>query len=319
MWVDVQKSRRFDLSSIEILLSEPPIATRRVLRNALYALGIRNVQEVEVPLTVEMPSKPSLDMVFIDATDAKVETLRLLTDIRRRSTPLNPFVAIILTCDGPTEDFINRAATAGADGVLAKPVSMQAVQDRITTLIEARRPWVVTESYIGPDRRQNDRTEADPVPTFVVPNTVQRKARQEGVTTLTDDIEEAWGRIEVQQMKRHAFQVAFLAYLAGAPSTPARPSGFVFELERIPVVLKELLARVQSPHLVEAVQPLAILVIDKINDAVGDPNRLAEQQSAISALSLEILRLCLGVVDGGKARAEVVRSVQGFLMRAGGG
>jgi hypothetical protein len=192
---------------------------------------------------------------------------------------------------------------------------MQSVQDRITTLIEARRPWVVTESYVGPDRRQNDRTESDPVPTFAVPNTVQRKARQDGITTLADDIEEAWQRIELQQMKRHAFQVAFLANLAGASATPARPAGFIFELERIPVVLKDLLSRAQSPSLADTLNPLAIMVIEKISDAVGDPNRLAAEQPEVSAISLEILRLCLGVTDGTKARAEVLRSVQGFLMR----
>ena len=96
MWADVQKPRRFDFSSIEILLAEPPIGTRRVLRNALYGLGIRSIHEVEVPLTVEIPPRASVDMVFVDATDARADTLRLVTAIRRRMTPLSPFVGIIL-------------------------------------------------------------------------------------------------------------------------------------------------------------------------------------------------------------------------------
>lgn len=319
MWADVQKSRRIDLSSIEILLAEPPIATRRVLRNALYGLGIRNVHEVEVPLTVEMPARPSIDMVFVDATDAKADTLRLVTEIRRRSTPFNPFVGIILTCDAPTEDFISRAGTAGADGVLAKPVSMQAVQDRITTLIEARRPWVVTESYIGPDRRQSERADADPVPTFNVPNTVQRKARQESLTSLADDVEDAWERIEVQQMKRHAFQVAFLVELAAAPPSQGRPGGFLSELERVPAVARELVARIRSPDLADLVLPLAARLIDRISNSTGDPGLLMADLPELSEWSLEILRLCLGIADRDKARTEVGRSVRAFLMRTRAG
>lgn len=316
MWADVQKPRRFDLSSIEILLAEPPIATRRVLRNALYGLGIRNVLEVEVPLTVEMPTKPSVDMLFVDATDAKADTLRLVTEIRRRATPFGPFVAIVLTCDAPTEDFINRAGAAGADGVLAKPVSMQAVQDRITALIEARRPWVVTESYIGPDRRQSERAEADPVPTFDVPNTVRRKARQESLASLAVDVEGAWERIEVQQMKRHAFQVAFLTQLAAASPPRGRPGGYVMELERVPAVVRELVARIRSPELSDLVQPLAHRMVDRIAGSTGDPGLLAAELPDLSEAAMEILRLCLGVADGDKARAEVNRSVRAFLMRS---
>ncbi len=286
------------------------------MRNALYGLGIRNVQEVEVPLTVEMPTKPTVDMLFIDATDAKTDTLRLVTEIRRRSTPFGPFVAIILTCDSPTEDFINRAGTAGADGVLAKPVSMQAVQDRITALIEARRPWVVTESYIGPDRRQAERVEADPIPTFDVPNTVRRKARQESLANLTADIEGAWQRIEVQQMKRHAFQIAFLTELAAVPPNQGRPGGYVMELERVPVVVRELVGRIRAPELIDLVQPLADRLVDRITESTGDPGLLAAELPGLSEAALEILRICLGVTDGDKARAEVNRSVRAFVMRS---
>jgi CheY-like chemotaxis protein/flagellar motor switch/type III secretory pathway protein FliN len=315
MWADLQKPKRFDLSSIEILLAEPPIATRRVLRNALYGLGIRNVLEVEVPLTVEMPTKPSVDMLFVDATDAKAETLRLVTEIRRRSTPFGPFVAIVLTCDAPTEDFISRAGVAGADGVLAKPVSMQAVQDRITALIEARRPWVVTENYIGPDRRQSERVESDPIPTFDVPNTVRRKARQESLASLAEDVESAWQRIEVQQMKRHAFQVAFLTELAAAPPTRGRPGGYLTELERVPVVVRVLIARIRSPELSDLVQPLALGMVDRIAESTGDPGLLSAELPDLTVAAMEILRLCLGVADGDKAWAEVNRSVRGFLKR----
>lgn len=316
MWADAQKGRRFDVSAIEILLAEPPIATRRVLRNALYGLGIRNVHEVEVPLTVEMPTKPAIDMLFLDATDAKAETLRLVNDIRKRTTPFSPFVGIVLTCDAPTEDFIGRAGAVGADGVLAKPVSMQAVQDRITTLIEARRPWVVTETYIGPDRRQADRGDGDAIQTFDVPNTVRRKARQESLASLAEDIEAAWQRIEVQQMKRHAFQVAFLTELATAPPTKARPAGFVLELERIPAVLRELLSRIRSPDLADLVHPLAARLVDRIAGSSGDARLLVADLPELSRCAFEILRLCLGIADGEKARAEVSRSVRAFLMRS---
>ena len=48
---------------------------------------------------------------------------------------------------------VERARDCGANLVLAKPISPKMIYDRLLWIAEDPRPFVLTRSYIGPDRR----------------------------------------------------------------------------------------------------------------------------------------------------------------------
>ena len=72
------------------------------------------------------------------------------------ATP-NRFVPIIMTAGTGHLDNVIRARNAGISEYLVKPFSAGALADRITRVIESPREFVISDNYIGPDRRIKQR------------------------------------------------------------------------------------------------------------------------------------------------------------------
>jgi len=75
-------------------------------------------------------------------------------------------------------------------------------------------PFVVTRSYIGPDRRTKivKEREGQKIPLIDVPNTLEAKVRGRPLSmeALREMIGEAMFEINEQRLKRHSYQIAFL-------------------------------------------------------------------------------------------------------------
>ena len=95
--------------------------------------------------------------------------------MRHHHVRTNPFLPVMALSYNPTPELVRKIIDSGADDLVPKPVSADRLIDRIKLLIEARKPFVVTTDYVGPDRRKaSDR--AGTVPRVEVPNSLRAKA-----------------------------------------------------------------------------------------------------------------------------------------------
>lgn len=201
----------YDFRSLAVLIVDREVNTRRLLRGILARLGVERILDFtgisDVP-TAMVAVQP--DLMFIDADAPDPDGLRFVQGLRHAQAPHNPFIGVIATTWQPTPSLLLRFNATGADDMMAKPFSAKQVQDRLANLIEARKSFVVTADYIGPDRRRQPR-EGIQIPLFDVPNTLRMKALgQYDRTRAVDRIGTALEAINAQKIVRNGFQVAFL-------------------------------------------------------------------------------------------------------------
>ncbi len=96
---------------------------------------------------------PDLLICSCDLPDG--DFLSYIREIRQGTAGNNPFLPIITLVETPTPELVSRIIESGTDTVIAKPISTAQLLDRIDDIIEARKKFVVSDSYIGPMRRKD--------------------------------------------------------------------------------------------------------------------------------------------------------------------
>jgi DNA-binding response OmpR family regulator len=162
---------------VEVLLLDRDLAMRHLIRSALVGIGFRRI--VECRAVQEIPALVALrpiDLLLLDLDTDTAQVCEAIRDIRNHRYGLNPFVVVMAMTWTPDRKMIVQTLDAGTDDVLAKPVSAAVLKERVRHLVLARKDFVVTGDYIGPDRRQETRSSTSDLPAIVVPNGLRYKA-----------------------------------------------------------------------------------------------------------------------------------------------
>ncbi len=202
--------------SFSIFFGEPEGHLRQAIRNALITEGYRGLRDfARLPdLRNALLSGPP-DLLVIDTHLAEGDCFDFVHQVRYQRIPGNPFIPVIFTTWQPESALVRRIVDSGADDLLLKPMSPLQLLQRIETLTFNRKPFVVTSDYIGPDRRDVDARNKSDIPQIEVPKTLKAKAYGEKVSMedLQTLVENTMFDINEQRLKRHSYQVAFLANL----------------------------------------------------------------------------------------------------------
>lgn len=203
------------LSDIVVVLADPKSETRRLLRGAMAGSGYREVRECPDIKTVEtlLNSAVPPDLLITDTKMPGGDIFDLVSRLRRGQLGDNPFVPVIMLTWDANADLIRRAAGCGVDDILAAPISPADLFTRIRTLVNNRKPFVVTSDYIGPDRRRDPKRDAGAgIPLIDVPNTLRAKVKGEkiSVADLKVAVSEVMTEINDQRLVRHSYQINFL-------------------------------------------------------------------------------------------------------------
>ena len=74
---------------------------------------------------------------------------------------------------------VKKVIESGSDDLLPKPLSSGHLISRIEQLVQARKSFVVTSEYIGPDRRNTEERESE-ITLLQVPNSLRVKVTGRG-------------------------------------------------------------------------------------------------------------------------------------------
>ncbi|MDD9924421.1 MAG: response regulator, partial [Rhodospirillaceae bacterium] len=205
-----------DGPAIEIYLGEEQLEIRRMLRSALRAIQLDILEDFETCEPLREAVEEGLpDLIIVDSDLAGGDACRLIRDIRNNELGKNPFVPVIVTTWRNTKERIRELIDIGADGLLIKPISNNAIQSHVNFIVNERKPFVVTSSYIGPDRRKDPKHTSD-VPLIEVPNTLKAKIDGEPIdsSALRRQIASNTKQVNVERLRRNAFELSFLVELA---------------------------------------------------------------------------------------------------------
>ena len=148
-------------SNVKIVVADDEAFMREIVVNALTSGGYREIRSVaKLGLLQEVVDSLYPDLLILNGDMTDGDSVDFVRRLRLFRIGRNPFVPIIMTAWNAEQAFVRKVVDSGADVLVAKPFAAGQLFARIDFLTTARPPFVVTSSYIGPDRRKSASTPA---------------------------------------------------------------------------------------------------------------------------------------------------------------
>jgi CheY-like chemotaxis protein len=144
---------RLNLSKVHCLLADRDQFTRGLVARMLRGFGLRTIQTADKGEQArELILKETPDICFIEGALPDITAPELVTWIRQQPPPLRFTPIIVLT--GYTQlKLISQVRDSGANLVVRKPISPRMLFDRLMWVSSVQRPFIETDTFLGPDRR----------------------------------------------------------------------------------------------------------------------------------------------------------------------
>lgn len=257
--------QKITFDKVDLFIADHDLNARQSIRLILNNNGFRdiritdNLARVKEVLAMHMP-----DILLCSATIPDADFCDFVYDLRHDKVGSNPFLPIIALLDEPTPELVQRILEVGTDDICMKPVSTTGMLERINTLINNRKPFLVTDDYVGPARKGDDLTMA-----VEVPNTLQAKAtgKKMGYFDVEAGIKQT--RIKLEEKKLEAIGVELASLV----------TKLVPMLERNPAVNDVVVGGLST-------------LIDQADDAIG---RLANSRYS------HVSELCRALIEVSKS------------------
>ena len=148
----------YDLKALKVLIVDDNLHMHQIMRVILGAMQIKGTRAAANATDgFDEVLKWGPDLIITDLEMDSIDGVAFIKLVRTRDDSPDPYVPIIVLSGHTDIVRVKEARDAGANAVLAKPVSIEGVYKRIVHLIERPRPFVKTGTYFGPDRRTRER------------------------------------------------------------------------------------------------------------------------------------------------------------------
>ena len=246
-------------------------STRRVLTQMGFArvAGVARADQIAHALGAD-----ACDLLIADLDQGVAEVTDIVSRIRGGDVGDNPFLVIVLTSWDKSPDALKRAIDSGADDVLLRPFSYKGLQDRVVALTRSRKSFIVTGSYIGPDRRK-DPTRKSTVKGISAPNTLKAAAEGDAhkLQLVRQGIAAARSDLQSERIRRLCVRIGTSATLR----LEKGPNADGDSLEEVLAAATELHRRLEDANVAGANQiATALLGVAEMvcRDGFADESRL---------------------------------------------
>lgn len=148
-----------DFSRLDLLVIDDNDFMRRLYRQLLEAIGFnsRNITEArDGEEALHHLHQDHCDVAICDLNMKPMNGKQFTHFIRTSEDSPNPYLPIVV-CTGHAELLhIADARDAGANEILRKPVSAASLYARLQAVIECPRPFILSKTFVGPDRRRRN-------------------------------------------------------------------------------------------------------------------------------------------------------------------
>ena len=160
MALDSGHKRLFEDATV--LLMDPAEYNLSVLVQIVTTLGIKRIHRCEslgqARLIAE--SQP-VSLAILDVCPPQMDTYAFVRWMRRNTARPTCQAPILLTATDTPSSHSQEIFSCGADALVRKPIAPSVLTERIRWAMRPERQFVVTETYIGPERRTPERLAAD--------------------------------------------------------------------------------------------------------------------------------------------------------------
>ena len=283
---------RETLSKITIYVGEKNYYERNQLRDMFKSHGINQVVCHSSltslrELVLELPP----EILFI-ADDFDPEVFGTIEEIRHQKLGDNPFMLVTVMVSPARPESLQAAIRAGVDDVIVKPLTPDRIRDRLRLVTFHRQPFVVTDNYLGPQRKN-----------------MALQGRVRRIPVLNTILEKAQGREFSKDALREAVQGSLQQVLQA-------------QLDRQSFRLGEVCVRVVRAYdkneITDEVQSDLIMLADVLEQASDVANRLRDSGlgEICTRLSENVRSIADRYDDPSSADVELIRKVTGAFKAA---
>jgi two-component system, chemotaxis family, chemotaxis protein CheY len=148
------KNTSINLRDLVILVADPSPYIGMLTQSMLRGFGATKVLDVRSSVgVITTLAGQKVDILLCDARLPPHGGLKLTQAIRQDTTNENRTLPIMVMCSDTQISTVKRARDAGANMVIAKPMSPASLYDRLVWIAFNPRKFVDTPTYFGPDRR----------------------------------------------------------------------------------------------------------------------------------------------------------------------
>jgi DNA-binding response OmpR family regulator len=143
------------IRSISVLVVEDNAYMRRLIRNLLMTIGIKQVTEAADGIEgLEVIRAATPDIVVLDWEMPLLNGAEMVRIVRSPGVFPTPDVPIIMLSAYGDLRRVMEATRIGVNEYLVKPVSVQALRARLVAILAKPRPIIQRDGYYGPEPRR---------------------------------------------------------------------------------------------------------------------------------------------------------------------
>jgi CheY-like chemotaxis protein len=129
------------LERMRILVVDDTEHMRKLLRQFLYLIGLRNVDTFgDAASALKALQHDDARLVITDLNMRPMNGLQLITAVRSGKNVANPAIPIVVLSGSSDLRTLKQALEAGANGILVKPVSLATLRERVLPLLPLHWP-----------------------------------------------------------------------------------------------------------------------------------------------------------------------------------
>lgn len=274
-----------NLRKVTVYIGEKNYYERNQLRDMFKAQGLAQIVcHSSLAGLKELMFQVAPDLLVI-GDDFDADIFELVREIRGQKLSDNPFMLITMLINPARPESLDRAIRAGVDDIIVKPLSPERVQERLKLVTFHRQPFIVTDTYMGPQRKNMALT-----------------GRVRRIPVLNTVLEKVNGR----EFDRHALREAVDGSLQAVLQAKLDRQSF-----RLGEVCERLVRAYDSNTITDEVQNDLIALADVLTEASDVAVRLRDQQlgSLCVQLSDSVREIADRYDDPTKSDVELIRKV----------
>lgn len=154
---DLNLNATINLGRASVMLLDDSPEGMDVLVQIITAFGVKTLHRAASVAQAEaIARKTQLDLVLASANLRASSGYDFTSWLRRSKLDPNAFAATILITGHTVMSDIQKARDCGGDFIVTKPLSPAVLLERIIWVAREKRPFVSSETYVGPERRYLD-------------------------------------------------------------------------------------------------------------------------------------------------------------------
>jgi DNA-binding response OmpR family regulator len=156
--LDPESRARFNLDGAAVLLLDETPMGMSILVSIVAGLGAKLLYRcASVEAAQEAIAAHHIDLAIIDELAPTGAGYDLVKWIRRSAREPNCFAPILLTTGHTPANDVARARDCGGNIIIRKPIAPIVLLERIIWASKEGRPHLISDTYVGPDRRFQDK------------------------------------------------------------------------------------------------------------------------------------------------------------------